>query len=277
MTKQRFSLLLGIIGQAGCIVYDEPLRRPRNDLLREGGDDAAQTPPGDAASDVSATDARDAANDAAPASDVSPDRDEHDVTEDDDVRAPDAGHDAARDGRGDIESGRDVTADGIADADDAFDAPRDGPPDRVTLGCTVELTVTGVAWDVVDGPHDARREEDAGREGGARGVKIVGDLPALGMWDPAMALSLVEKGPGTWSVVVVLSDGLPLQFKFVKLDPAHAPEWESWEPFDSNRSMRIDCAIDGGSRFPDAADGAGPAIGRRYIGVFGSRPLDATK
>ena len=40
MTKRQFSFLLGLVGQAGCAIYDEPLQRhdsdAATDTLRDG-------------------------------------------------------------------------------------------------------------------------------------------------------------------------------------------------------------------------------------------------
>jgi hypothetical protein len=91
---------------------------------------------------------------------------------------------------------------------------------------------------------------------------------------------MTEKAPGAWSVSVPLADKLAIEFKFVKVQSGRAPEWEQWLPFDSNRSLSIDCAAEGGTVWIDAASDAGAAnraVGRSYGGAFGVRPLDATK
>ena len=157
-------------------------------------------------------------------------------------------------------------AGGDAAADAPFDAPRDSP----IVGCTVDFTVSGVAWD----------EDGAAGDGGARGVRLVGDIGSLGAWEPALGVPLIEKAPGAWSASIALADRLTIEFKFVKMESGRAPQWEQWLPFDSNRSLKVDCASDGGTVWIDAATEAGPgsrAVGRSYGGAFGMRPLDATK
>jgi hypothetical protein len=91
---------------------------------------------------------------------------------------------------------------------------------------------------------------------------------------------MTEKAPGAWSTNVRLVQELTLEFKFVKMVSGSAPEWEQWLPFDSNRSLMVDCSLDGGTVWVDAATETGPAhraVGRSYGGAFGMRPLDATK
>jgi hypothetical protein len=63
------------------------------------------------------------------------------------------------------------------------------------------------------------------------------------------------------------------------MDAGRTPQWEQSAPFDSNRSLMIDCSTDGGTVWLDAAE-TGPAsraVGRSYAGAFGVKPLDATK
>jgi hypothetical protein len=91
---------------------------------------------------------------------------------------------------------------------------------------------------------------------------------------------MVEKAPGAWATTLAISNGVILEFKFVKVEGDRTPVWEQWLPFDSNRSLRVDCSSDGGVLWIDAGTEAGPALralGKSYGGAFGVRPLDATK
>ena len=283
MTKRQFSVLLGLVGQTGCLVYDETLRRDFSDAALDAFRDGPR-PATDAPRDSSArTDA--SALDVEPSGDASADASTGDDGSSTDTRdAIDANTaDGVRDATTDPiadgslpEGSADVQADmaagdgGGAGGDDATDAPFDAPSDRPIVGCTVDFTVSGVTWDEAGPTSDS----------GSRGVRLVGDIGSIGAWEPTLGVSLMEKAPGAWSASLHLSDRLTLQFKFVKMESSRPPEWEEWLPFDSNRSLMVDCVSDGGTVWIDAATEAGPAnraVGRSYGGAFGIRPLDATK
>jgi Starch binding domain len=103
---------------------------------------------------------------------------------------------------------------------------------------------------------------------------------ALGTWSSDEGRALTEKAPGAWSATIILADERAVEFKFVKVSSGRAAQWEEWLPFDSNRSLLVDCAAEGGTFWVDAATDAGPAnraVGRSYGGAFNVRPLDATK
>jgi hypothetical protein len=280
MNQRQLSLLLGLALQTGCLVYDEPLRRDLPDAAR------------DARRDVTSL-GRDGAIDATRADAIALDVEARDDAAPDVVDRPDVAADGARDAEGDAPDARmdaaiDATIDGSADVASPPDVVDGGPfgdsgdagpgdagvtndarTDSLITGCTVDFTVSGVSWD---------NEEPV--EAGTRGVRLVGDLEAIGAWDTARGLAMIEKAPGAWAASLRFSDGASLEFKFVKIDGGRAPEWEQWPPFDSNRSLRVDCRSDGGTIWVDAGSDAGPAsraVGRSYGGAFGIRPLDATK
>jgi Starch binding domain len=289
MTKRQFCFLLGLVGQARCVVYEDALRRDASDAATDAPRDGAlgardarlETAHPDAAlPDVEAS--RDAGTDADRAEDVTTIedvRDPNDARDPGDAVAereatvgplPDASTpDVAGDGRVD-------TADAVDESDtsggDDREASVDALGDPPIVGCTVDFTVSGVTWDVT-GPPDAA-------DSGLRVVRLVGSANALGAWDPGSAPPMTEKAPGAWSTSVALADDVALEFKFVKVDAGRAPEWEQWPPFDSNRSLLVECSADGGTVWVDAATEVGPAnraVGRSYGGAFGVRPLDATK
>jgi hypothetical protein len=259
MTKRRFSILLAVAGQAGCVVYDESLRREWADVAVDARRDGAAS-------------SRDASADRFDVADMTladaPD------AGDSDHEVRDASSDPLLDGRG-AEDGADVRSeagskDGGDGDRDAAEAPLDALRDPPVVGCSVDFTVSGVTWDTEPPVGDAH----------ARGVRLVGDIGALGGWEPTWGLLLDENAPGAWSASIPLFDRITVEFKFVKMDPGRAPQWEQWVLFDSNRSLMIDCSTDGGTVWLDAATEAGPAsraVGRSYAGAFGVKPLDATK
>jgi hypothetical protein len=207
--------------------------------------------------------------------------------------------------------------------------PPDGTPDQLIVSCLVSFTVHGVVWQAPEaGAGDAQSP--------GRMVRLVGDATNLGSWAPTAGVPLTEISAGTWSGTANFRDQQLTEFKFVKLQGT-TPEWETWLPFDSNRSLRVECfgdagvagdavdatiatdvagdraiqddapsdavadrgdsSIDAASDGPtadatpvdataDAIDATAPsdapvvpvpARGRTYVGVFGVRPLDATK
>jgi hypothetical protein len=176
MTKREFSFLLGLVGLAGCAIYDDALRR--------GSSDAAIDAPRDRA--LAARDTFvDAARPDAPLSDTEPSRDARaaeDVANIED--APDANDASDRDdanrerdasGLPPDASNSDVVpdafADTVVDADSresgrVGDAPGDAPSDRPIVGCTVDFTVSGVAW--FASPATSRRWERGPRARGFR-------------------------------------------------------------------------------------------------------------
>jgi hypothetical protein len=274
LTKRQFTFLLGLVGQTGCVIYDDALRRESSDAgvdaVRDGTiGDAHEDPEWDVAV-VDAEASRDAEDDVA----------HRDAPDAGDPRVADAAADAAADQLGDVVFPPESSTDGKSDvvlgdgapADVRLDALGDAPSDSPILGCNVDFTVSGVVW-------DADVSVDAG-SGGGRHVRVVGDLGQFGGWEPTLGPALVEKAPGAWSTTLRLASGLTVEFKFVKLGAAGPPEWEQWPPFDSNRSFQVDCASEGGTVWVDASTDAGPAhraIGRSYGGAFGVKPLDATK
>jgi hypothetical protein len=284
MTKRQFSLLLALAGQAGCIVYDDALRRePSDDAARDVMRDAALSPSRDGAE----ASRPDAPSDPALISDGLGEMGRVDVATIDamediiDASRTDGGARDAFVPPPDVHATDTTIADAMFDAradtveSDAFDAKSSDAPstdmtgDPPIVGCTADFTVSGVTWD-----------GGATEDSGARVVRLVGDNGALGAWSPEVGPAMSEKAPGAWSVTVALPDKIAIEFKFVKVQSALPPEWEQWLPFDSNRSMSVDCGAEGGTTWIDAATEAGPAsraVGRSYGGAFGVRPLDATK
>ena len=213
---------------------------------------------------------------------------------------------------------------------DVMPPPPDVTMDATVPSCVVTFTVSGVQWGLPEGGPDA--------QAGARVVRLVGDAANIGSWTPTAGVLLAETLPGTWSGTAVFRDQQIAEFKFVKLEGV-TPEWEIWTPYDSNRSLHVECVGDAGAArdaadtgsdasgatdaLADRADGDGasadiandvgsdapsdapaspdadvtdakggpqdagapgdvgvvpvPARGKSYSGVFGVRPLDATK
>jgi hypothetical protein len=287
MTKRQFSLLLGLVGQAGCVIYDDALHREATDIGADAAGDGAvaarDADTGTRADGVmpEADATRDAVSDVGLPSDARLGDDSSDATNLDvngadgddasdgsgsstDVTSSDGSLEAGADAGADTSDG--ATIDTANDRRDAVDAMGDPP----IVGCTVDFTVSGVTWDGGIATED----------GGMHGVHLVGDVGQLGAWSPDAGRAMTEKAPGAWSTSISLSDRLVVEFKFVKVRSGAQPEWEQWPPFDSNRSLLVDCGADGGTVWVDAATEAGPAsraVGRSYGGAFGVRPLDATK
>ena len=138
--------------------------------------------------------------------------------------------------------------------------PSDAPPpldvavDTTVPSCVVTFTVSSVRWDAPEGGPDA--------QAGARVVRLVGDAANIGSWAPTAGVLLAETVPGTWSGTAVFRDQQITEFKFVKVEGV-TPEWETWTPYDSNRSLRVECFGDGGVS-GDAAD----------AGTVGDAPAD---
>jgi hypothetical protein len=293
MTKRQFSFLLGLVGQAGCAIYDEPLQRhdsdAATDALRDGPAvrDAAIDGARPDAVPLDAEASRDAGVDLGVPEDIASGEDARDggsgdagpggnatdaawgdVAHDAIVGPPDVSTpDALADAQSDATAGVDATDAGGGGSDVLSDAT----PDVPIVGCNVDFTVSGVVWED-DAPFDAG-------DGGDRVVRLVGNVGALGSWTPTSGLPMTEKAPGAWSAAVALPEEIALEFKFVKMASGRAAEWE-WLPFDSNRSLLVECTADGGTVWVDAATDAGPAnraVGHSYGGAFGVRPLDATK
>ena len=122
--------------------------------------------------------------------------------------------------------------------------PVDVTPDQAIASCLVSFTVNGVTWSTPEGGTG-----DAQSPG--RLVRLVGDAANLGSWMPTAGVLLTEISPGTWSGTTTFRDQQLTEFKFVKLEGA-TPEWENWLPYDSNRSLRVECFGDAGAS--DAAD-----------------------
>jgi hypothetical protein len=116
--------------------------------------------------------------------------------------------------------------------------PMDVTSDQAVLSCLVSFTVNGVAWSAPEGGTG-----DAQSPG--RAVRLVGDAANLGSWAPSGGVLLTETSPGNWYGTVTFRDQQLTEFKFVKFEGA-TPEWENWLPYDSNRSLRVECFGDAG-------------------------------
>jgi hypothetical protein len=123
--------------------------------------------------------------------------------------------------------------------------PVDAPPDQAVLSCLVTFTVNGVQWDPPEG--GAPDAQVSGRV-----VRLVGDAANIGSWSPTAGVLLAEIAPGTWSGTATFRDQQLTEFKFVKLEGT-TPQWEGWQPYDSNRSLRVECLDDAGV-LRDASD-----------------------
>ena len=241
MTRSRILAVFAMISGAACSAADPAERTPV-----DAGRDTRTTPRADALADQNDARGADVADDGAP-----------DVDGAADAVIPPA--DAPSD-RSDAATGDGAAPDApalpdapISDVAPPRDAdaspPLDATADAAITTCFVSFTVSGVLWDAEAGAPDAAPS--------ARIVRVVGDAANLGAWTPSAGVPLAEISPSTWSGTANLRDGQLIEFKFVKLQGS-TPEWENWQPYDSNRSLRVVCPADGGV-LVDAGDGATPS------------------
>jgi len=115
--------------------------------------------------------------------------------------------------------------------------PMDVTPDQAVLSCLVSFTVNGVVWSA---PEGGTLDAQSGRA-----VRLVGDAANLGSWAPSGGVLLTEISSGNWSGTATFRDQQSIEFKFVKFEGT-TPEWENWLPYDSNRSLRVECFGDAG-------------------------------
>ncbi|EFQ30066.1 glycosyl hydrolase family 15 [Colletotrichum graminicola M1.001] len=70
-------------------------------------------------------------------------------------------------------------------------------------------------------------------------IKIVGNIPSLGNWNPSNAVTLSASGYTSanpvWSVTVQLPAGQPIQYKYINVASNGTPTWEN----DPNRSYTV--------------------------------------
>jgi hypothetical protein len=318
VNRLQIIAVLGCVALEACSASDEVTERPAADA----GRDVKTT----ARPDVQTADQLDASGGSY--------ADEASTVPDPDVAAPDTTSPPPDDGTVPPPDATSPPSDGTVPPrnDGSLPPPIDAGPDQTVSSCLVTFTVNGVQWALPEGGADAQVT--------GRVVRLVGDATNIGAWAPAAGVVLTETAPGIWSGTATFRDQQLTEFKFVKLEGA-TPEWESWLPYDSNRSLRVECFGDGGV-FADAADAADgdvftvtdgatdsatdhdgppaadvagdagasdgasdgsadggatdanadvqdsgapgdagvvpvPARGRAYVGVFGVRPLDATK
>ena len=232
VTRSQAIAVLGLAVLSACSAADPPAERPA-----DAGRDRRTTP----RADGSSADRLDA-NGGSYADETStppePDGATLDATvpPDGTMPPPDAGSPIA-DGSG-------PRPDGSGPPADASPPSVDGAADQAGTSCLVTFTVHGVRWEAEGGAVDAQ---------GSRVVRLVGDAANLGSWAPMQGVPLVETTPGTWSGNATFRDQQLTEFKFVKLEGS-TPEWESWQPYDSNRSLRVECWDDGGT-LRDASEG----------------------
>ncbi|KAL2199758.1 glycoside hydrolase family 13 protein [Corynascus similis CBS 632.67] len=73
-------------------------------------------------------------------------------------------------------------------------------------------------------------------------VKVVGNVPELGSWNPSDAVKLdasqYSQSNPLWSAVVQLAPGATVQYKFVKVGGSGTVSWES----NPNRTYKVPCA-----------------------------------
>jgi hypothetical protein len=160
-------------------------------------------------------------------------------------------------------------------------SPSEVGPVATRVTCQVIFAVNGINWEQPEGGIAADASSHA--------VYLVGDAPILGAFIPASGVSLTESASDTWTGSVPLLDQLRIEFKFVKIVSGVAPEWEGFGPYDSNRSLIVDCSSDGAAPAANpnptgneaGSDGGTvvgvPATGKTYFGTFNVRPADATK
>jgi hypothetical protein len=172
------------------------------------------------------------------------------------VAASDAGSSGAD---GDPVAPNDVAV-GVADSGLVDDASPDSG-EAARPSCLVTFTVAD-AW--VDGVV-------------YQNVALGGDVAALGAWSPAAAVPMTQVASGTWTVGVMLTDGVEVEFLFVKRG-SNVDSWESWTP-DSDRSLVVACSAASGTLEGGTVEGgstaAGPVVGVSYAGNFGVQPPDA--
>ena len=226
--RLRIIALVGLVALEACSAADDVAERPAAD----GGRDTRTTP----RPDVQSADQLDASG-GSYADEASTPPDPEDATLDT-TSPPGDGALPPPDGS--------TPPDGtIPPSNDAPPPPLDVTPDQSAPSCVVTFTVNGVRWDAPEGG-------DAQVSG--RAVRLVGDAANIGSWAPTAGVLLTETSTGTWSGTATFFDQQLTEFKFVKLEGV-TPEWETWAPFDSNRSLRVECFGDGGV-LRDAADAA---------------------
>jgi hypothetical protein len=234
VNRLQLTAALGIVALSACSAADGmPPERPPADA----GRDTRTT----VRSDAQGTDRRDGGGGS--------DADDASTTPEPDVANPDAPS-PPRDVAIPPPDGSSMPPDGSGPP--PVDAPPpDGTPDHLIASCLVSFTVHGVVWQAPEaGAGDAQSP--------GRMVRLVGDATNLGSWAPTAGVLLTEISAGTWSGTASFRDQQLTEFKFVKLRGT-TPEWETWLPFDSNRSLRVECFGDAGDAVdaPTATDVAG--------------------
>ncbi|WP_260458833.1 carbohydrate-binding module family 20 domain-containing protein [Actinotalea ferrariae] len=90
--------------------------------------------------------------------------------------------------------------------DDGGDEPGDGGEDGTTASVSFGVRATTV-W--------------------GQNLRVVGDHPALGSWDPTAGVALSSATYPVWRAQVALPAGATVRFKYVRVDGAGAVVWES--------------------------------------------------
>jgi hypothetical protein len=223
VNRLQLTAVLGLVALSACSAADMPPERPPADA----GRDTRTT----VRSDAQGTDRRDASGGG--------NADDASTTPEPDVANPDAPSPPPDVAIPPPSDGSSMPPDGSGPPPlDAPLPPPDGTPDQLIASCLVSFTVHGVVWQAPEaGAGDAQSP--------GRMVRLVGDATNLGSWAPAAGVLLTEISAGTWSGTASFRDQQLTEFKFVKLQGT-TPEWETWLPFDSNRSLRVECFGDAG-------------------------------
>jgi hypothetical protein len=224
VNRLQIIAVLGVATLAACSASDEPADRPRVDAGRDTRTTVVRV-------DGQSPDRLDASGGGH--------ADEASTRPDPDVAVPD-GPSPPPDAAVPPPDGSPPLPDGSSPPPaDAAPPPMDVTPDVAVASCVVSFTVHGVAWSNPEGGAS-----DAQVPG--RIVRLVGDPANLGSWTPTSGVPLTETSPGIWSGTAILRDQQLTEFKFVKMEGT-TPEWENWLPYDSNRSLRVECHGDAGT------------------------------
>jgi hypothetical protein len=244
VNRLQIIAVLGLVTLSGCSAADEPADRPPADAGRDTRTTVVR-------SDGPSADRLDASGGGY--------ADEASTTPEPDVAVPD-GPSPPPDAPVPPPDGSPPDGSSPPPTDAPPPPPMDVTPDQMITSCVVSFTVTGVAWSNPEGGAG-----DAQVPG--RAVRLVGDAANLGTWAPTSGVPLTETSPGTWAGTTTFRDQQLTEFKFVKMEGT-TPEWENWLPYDSNRSLRVECFGDAGT-LRDANDADAPLASDGFFDASG--------